>query len=156
MKKALVALLLTVGLSFAVTLPAAATPVGNEQPACGDLFGFTDEIVYHSDVTSPQNTVEATIHVNDVATCKDVTYTMYVTYVSGGKTRVRSLTLHGDGVNPFVSFLLANVFPDSGSVPCVYFESAKGNSIIDRAPDSGCITAVVDPTSSGGGGTPFT
>lgn len=149
MKKGFLALLLVVGLSFAVTLPAAATPVGNEQPACGDIT-FGDGF-YHV-LAPPENSVEGSILLA-APSCKDVSYTYYVTYLSGGNEKTKSQKIHGDGVSDFLQFSITNVISDTGTV-CVYFESAKGSNIIDRAPDSGCVTLLAD--TAPGGSSQFT
>jgi hypothetical protein len=150
MKKVLLALLVAVGFSLAAALPVGADPVGSNPPACGDIYAFKGDAVYHK-TSPPQNTVEDTIFVNADATCKDITYTMYVTYSAGGKEKIRSQSLHGNGVDFSLRFLISNVFPDGDSTPCVYFTSAKGNNIIDRVPDEGCDPAVLDSIGGGGG-----
>jgi hypothetical protein len=146
MRRALLALLLAAGLSLAAALPATADPVAENPPACGDVFGFEADIIYHQQ-SEPQNTVEGTIFTAEPS-CRNVAYTMYVTYLSGGKEKVKSLTVHGTG-DSFVQFLIRNVTPDAGSTPCVWFESVKGGTVIDRAPDEGCITANIDQSPGG-------
>jgi opacity protein-like surface antigen len=148
MKRVLLALLLAAGLSLAAALPATADPVGDEQPACGDVV--LGDAFYHFE-SEPQNTVEGSIFLAEPS-CKGVTYTFYVIYVSGGKEKVKSQTIHGDGESTLLFFLIPNVFPDTETV-CVYFETAKGNNVIDRAPDEdaepNCVTLARD---SGPGG----
>ena len=146
MKRVLFALLLATGLSLAVALPAVADPVGGEVPACGNI---TSGGAAYNETFEPQNTVLGSISLADVS-CKDVSYTMYVTYTSNGKEKTKSQTIHGDGVNEGLRFSIPNVSSDTGSV-CVYYETAKGTNVIDRAPDTGCIEVVHDDTNPPGG-----
>jgi hypothetical protein len=150
MKRVFLALLLATGLSLAVTLPAVADPVGGEQPACGDILSGG---AAYNDTVDPENTVVGSISLNSLSgevSCKDVSYTMYVTYTSNGKEKTRSQTIHGDDVNDVLFFSISNVSPDEGPV-CVYYETAKGNNVIDRAPNEGCVLVEPDADSSGGG-----
>jgi hypothetical protein len=148
MRRALLALLLAAGLSLAAALPATADPVGDEQPACGDIV--LGDAFYHQ-ASEPQNTVEGSIFLAEPS-CKDVRYTFYVVYVSDGKEKVKSQTIHGDGESSVLFFLIRNVFPDTDTV-CVYFETAKGNNVIDRGPnadaDPNCVTLVADTVPGG-------
>jgi hypothetical protein len=84
--------------------------------------------------------------------CKDVSYTLFVTYTSGGHEKVKSRTLKGDG-SDVIFFQINNVLADEGTQPCAYSETAKGNAVIDRAPDTGCV--LLPPDSSPGGGSPW-
>jgi hypothetical protein len=135
MRKVLLALLVATGVSLAATLPAVADPVGNEQPACGDITN--GGAGYHV-LSDPQQTVTGSILLA-APSCKDVSYTYFVTYISGGREKVKSQTVRGDGVSDFLSFQINNVLADEGTQPCVYYETAKGNSVIDRGPNEGCV-----------------
>jgi hypothetical protein len=150
MKRVFLALLLATGLSLAVTLPAFADPEGGEEPACGDIF---DGGATYTEINEPQNTVVGSISLADVS-CKDVSYTMYVTYISNEKLKTKSQTIHGDGVSETLRFSISNVSSDDLTV-CAYYETAKGTNVIDRAPDidrvPNCVTLVADPDSAGGG-----
>jgi hypothetical protein len=150
MKKAFVVLLVAIGVALAVTLPAGADPVGGEDPDCGDIIGGG---AFYNDTVDPENTVGGSISLNSLSgelSCKDVSYTMYVTYTSNARQKTKSQTIHGDGVNDVLFFSIANVSADGGPV-CVYYETAKGNNVIDRAPDEGCISVPPDDSSSPGG-----
>jgi hypothetical protein len=148
MKRALVALLLATGLSLAVALPAVADPVGNEQPACGDIIGGG---AAYNEASEPQNTVLGSISLLE-ASCINVSYTMYVTYTSNGKEKTKSQTIHGGGGEDptTLRFSISNVSSDDGTV-CVFYQTAKGQNVIDRAPDEGCRTLVADDTDPPGG-----
>lgn len=157
MKRAFLALLLAAGVSLAAALPATADPVGDEQPACGDLSFFADQVIFWKTLApegTPLNSVEGTVSLAEPA-CKNVKYTFYVSYISDGKEKVRSLTVHGDGESQIISFLVTKISPDEGSTPCVWFESARGSNVIDRAPDEGCVPTLVDPEDFGGGSSQF-
>jgi hypothetical protein len=147
MKRIFLAVLLATGLSLAVTLSAAADPVGNEQPACGNIIGGG---AFYHEATEPQNSVEGSISFAEPS-CKDVSYTMYVTYISDGKEKTKSQTIRGDGTTDFLFFNISNVSSDTHSV-CVYYETAKGNNVIDRAPDEGCVTVFADGIDPPAGG----
>jgi hypothetical protein len=146
MKKVLLALLLATALSLGITVSAAGDPVGNEQPACGNIMN--GGAGYHV-LGDPQQTVTGS-DVLAAPSCKDVSYTLYVTYIADGREKVKSVTLKGDGVSDFIFFQINNVLADEGTQPCAYSEAAKGNSVIDRAPDTGCV--LLPPDSSPGGG----
>jgi hypothetical protein len=146
MKRVLLALVLATASALAITLHAAADPVGNEQPACGDIIN--GGAGYHV-LSEPQQTVTGS-DVLAAPSCKNVTYTLYVTYIADGREKVKSVTLKGDGVSDFIFFQINNVLADAGTQPCAYSETAKGNSVIDRAPDTGCV--LLPPDSSPGGG----
>jgi hypothetical protein len=147
MKRLFLALLLATGLSLAVTLTAVADPVGNEEPACGNIISGG---AAYFETFEPQNTAFGSITLA-APSCKDVSYTMYVTYISGGKEKTKSQTIRGDGESDFLRFTIPNVSSDTGTV-CVYFETTKGNNVIDRAPDEGCRTVIADDTNPPAGG----
>jgi hypothetical protein len=148
MRRVLLALLLAAGLSLTVTLSAVADPVGNEEPACGNIIGGG---AAYNETFEPQNTVLGSLTLA-APSCKDVSYTMYATYISGGKEKTKSQTIHGDGVTDAgLRFSIPNVSSDTGTV-CVWYETAKGNSVIDRAPDTGCVTVVADSEEPPAGG----
>jgi hypothetical protein len=144
MKKALLALLLATALSLGITVSAAGDPVGNEQPACGDITN--GGAGYHV-LSDPQQTVTGS-DLLAAPSCKDVSYTLFVTYTSGGHEKVKSRTLKGDG-SDVIFFQINNVLADEGTQPCAYSETAKGNAVIDRAPDTGCV--LLPPDSQPGG-----
>ena len=148
MKRLLLALVLATAASLAITLQAGADPVGNEQPACGDITN--GGAGYHV-LSDPQQTVTGS-DLLAAPSCKDVSYTLFVTYTSGGHEKVKSVTVKGDGVSDFISpavFQINNVLADEGTQPCAYSETAKGNAVIDRAPDTGCV--LLPPDSQPGG-----
>jgi hypothetical protein len=148
MKRVLLALVLATASALAITLHAAADPVGNEQPACGNI---TDGGAGYHLLSEPQQTVTGS-DVLAAPSCKDVSYTLYVTYTSGGREKVKSVTVKGDGVTDFISpslFQINNVLADAGDFPCAYSETAKGNSVIDRAPDTGCVPLTPDAQPGG-------
>jgi hypothetical protein len=149
MRKVLWALLLATALSLAVTVSAAGDPVGNEQPPCGDIVN--GGAGYHV-LSEPQQTVTGS-DLLAAPSCKDVSYTLFVTYTTGGREKVKSQTLKGDGVSDFIFFQINNVLADEGTEPCAYSETTKGNNVIDRAPDTGCVPLPVD--SSPGSSNPW-
>ena len=86
--------------------------------------------------------------------CEKYTYTLYVEDDVDGQTRTISTSVSGDGTSSLLLVDLAYVAGD-GDV-CVYLTSSNTvqNTIkvLDRAPDSGCITLQVGQTSGGAGG----
>jgi hypothetical protein len=89
------------------------------------------------------------------ATCKNVQYTLTVTYLSDGKTKTKDQTIKGDDVSTTLHFQLNNVVADGGGNGSVCVSTTTGSGVgkpYDVAPDPGCVTISAD--SSGGGGTP--
>lgn len=142
----LLALLVCGTLALGATTAVAEDP-GTVQPACADI---TDGSAFYHVNTDPANTVQGTIFLA-APSCKDVTYTVTVSYLSGGKTKVKTLSFKGNGVDDFLRFTVPNVSSDNGVV-CVSFSTSKGTKVYDNAPDSGCVPVAED---SGPAGSPF-
>jgi hypothetical protein len=142
----LLALVICGALAFTAA-SGVAEPEGTVQPACADI---TDGSAFYHVNTDPANTVQGTIFLA-APSCKDVTYTVTVSYLSGGKTKVKTLSFKGNGVDDFLRFTVPNVSSDDGTV-CVSFSTSKGSKVYDTAPDSGCVPVAED---SGPAGSPF-
>jgi hypothetical protein len=147
MKRLTLLALLVCGALALTATPAVAEEPGTVQPACADI---TDGSAFYHVQTDPTNTVTGTIFLA-APSCKDVTYTVTVSYLSGGKTKVKTYSVKGNGVDDFIRFTVPNVSSDDGVV-CVSFSTSKGNNVYDLAPDSGCVPIAED---SGPAGSPF-
>jgi hypothetical protein len=113
-------------------------------PPCGDI---KMDFFYSTDGT--------TVSVNlftPVATCTFVTYTLVVD--SSPATDPVSAQGDGDAAlgadGDFV--VLSTSVNDSDNTICIYSQSTIASHVIDRAPDTGCIT--LHPGDTGGGSLP--
>lgn len=140
--------------TFAAALALAATAalvgasgvsaVDAKGPPCGDI---KMDFFYSTDGT--------TVSVNlltPVATCTFVTYTLVVD--SSPATDPVSAQGDGDAAlgadGDFVA--LSTSVNDSDNTICIYSQSTIASHVIDRAPDTGCIT--LHPGDTGGGSLP--
>jgi hypothetical protein len=140
--------------TFAAALALAATAalvgasgvsaVDAKGPPCGDI---AMDYAYSGDAT----TASANLF-TPVASCTFVTYTLVVE--SSPATDPVSATgddsaFFQDGTDVVT---LSTAVSDSDSEICVYSQSTIASHVIDRAPDTGCIT--LHPGDTGGGSLP--
>jgi hypothetical protein len=137
--------------TFAAALAVAATAalvgaggvsaVDAKGPPCGDI-----KMDYFYSSTGTSVTVDL---FTPVASCTNVTYTLVV----DSSPPTAPVDAQGDGDaalgqdGDFVE-LTTNV-SDSDNTICIYSQSSIGNHVIDRSPDTGCITLHPGDTSGG-------
>jgi hypothetical protein len=134
-----IAAVLAVAATAAVVGASGVGAVDAKGPPCGDI---AMDYFYSGDGTS--------VSVNlftPVASCTNVKYTLYV---------ISPVSMQGDGTAAFtdgtdVVSLTASV-SDADNTICIYSGSSIAGHVIDRAPDTGCIT--LHPGDSSGGSLP--
>jgi hypothetical protein len=145
---------LTAAFALAVALPAGADPKGGVQPACADI---TDASASYWDANSPgppANTVTGRAK-TAAPTCKNVDYTLWIAYASGGVLMQAQTTSSGNGMSfngtgLVVFSSITGVVADGASgtqTVCVRFTSSRGrgDNVYDWAPDgSAKVTPYVD------------
>jgi hypothetical protein len=152
MKRITGATLATLAAAFSLSVVAYASHTGDTEtvtPACADIAGAGFSLT--SGVLGGSVSIDDAA-LEPVASCSSVTYTVYATWTTpGGKTLVRRESRQGDDVNEFVAGYSIRV-PGNLTFVCVYVESTTSSgSVLDRAPNSGCINE--GPGAPGGGGT---
>ena len=144
MKARTFAAVLFVAATAALVGASGVGAVDAKGPPCGDI---AMDYFYSGDGTS--------VSVNlftPVASCTNVTYTLVV----DSSPPTAPVSARGDGNaalgqdGDFVA--LSTGVSDSDNTICIYSQSSIGNHVIDRAPDTGCIT--LHPGDSSGGSLP--
>jgi hypothetical protein len=133
-----VLLLAVLGVSFSVlAAPAVADNSGTGCIAAGgaDIIGAS--VSYDTDLQPTPDTVTGGPR-TATASCKDVTFTMFVVGydTSGNSTGILGTARSKGSEFSFVGQL--NVLPITAPYVCVYFTSTKGSNVYDIAPDSMC------------------
>ena len=144
MKGRRIAAVLAVAATAALVIGSGAGAVDAKGPPCGDI---KLDAFYSGDGT----TAGANLF-TPVATCTNVTYTVFI----DSSPATAPVSAQGDGVadlgaqGDFVA--LSTSVSDSDSTICIYSQSTIGGHVIDRAPDTGCVT--LHPGETGGGSLP--
>ena len=147
MRGRVLAIAAAAALALAAAVPASGAGAGDAEPACADIT--TGSAAY--DPATATVTGSAT---TASASCRGVVYTIFVEYVSDGRTMLRRAVIAGDDDALFGEegdlvgvFTLHGVFADA-EVVCVSFTSSRGLDVYDYAPDAGCVP--VGPGAPGG------
>lgn len=144
MKARTFAAVLFVAATAALVGASGVGAVDAKGPPCGDI---AMDYFYSGDGTS--------VSVNlftPVASCTNVTYTLVV----DSSPPTAPVSAQGDGNaalgqdGDFVA--LSTGVSDSDNTICIYSRSTIASHVIDRAPDTGCIT--LHPGDTGGGSLP--
>ena len=147
MKKLAVFAALGAALALAIGGYSLAAPGKDYSgPKCTDFSGgFGDG---YTTGGGTEAFVNWTITVS-VPSCKTADYTLNV--INGATFTVTSQTLAGNG-SQVLSFSI-DIGPASSapSTVCIYATSQNGNSIADRAPDSGCVPLQLNGAPAGQG-----
>lgn len=146
MRRIALAAAVATGLALGVSLPAFATHGGDAHPECADIIGGT--VVYHTSATEPANSVTGSLE-TFAPSCRNVRYTIFISYTTNGVPQVDSDTVGGNGTNVVTGFEIKGVVADGDAV-CFYTTSRRGQTQFDVAPNSGCIAAAVDASPGGG------
>lgn len=154
--KKLLALLLLVVIALALAASGALADHGDAKPKCADLI--------NADFHYESNKSAANVNLDTLtASCKSVTYTLYVLDEPADPTPIATVSARGDGEafyttgdqagRDLVQLSTPVSDPDDDQV-CMYATSSNNNDASnqrDRIPDTGCVTVVA----GGSGGTPF-
>ncbi len=122
------AVLLVAGLAAGVAL---AAPNDVRGPKCADII---DGDPYYSGTTAGAYIYLA------AASCKNITYTLYVLDEESGNIYTTSMV--GDGSSTAGQFILelsTAVTSDADGNVCIWAETSNKGRVLDRAPDEGCI-----------------
>jgi hypothetical protein len=157
MRKVFLALVLVAATALAVGLPAAADPTGDATPACADIIpsgsaSFASPSGDEDPTLNGPGTVSASFEVaGNVEDCSSVTYALTVSWGTGSATKVRVDTSPSAAAGPFVGVFSVKVPAGVPSV-CAFVTTSSGSTVLDRSPDTGCLTLVANAGSPGGGG----
>lgn len=136
-----IALILSVivGAGILLSAPAVADDADVRGPSCSDIVDGTGSF----DGSTVNFTVETAR-----ASCRGITYTLFVTDVScpqefgpcldGTAPLVASQVARGNRTTE-VTFIVDAVSSDGDDRVCLYVTSSAGLRVFDRAPDSGCM-----------------
>jgi hypothetical protein len=143
MKRIALSAFVVAALAMSASLPAFATHGGDAHPECADIIGGT--VVYNT----AQNTVTGSLE-TFAPSCRNVRYTIFISYTTNGVAQTDSATLGGNRTNFVTGFEITGVDADNDAV-CFYTTARRGKTVFDTAPDSGCVAAAVDASPGGGG-----
>lgn len=153
----LLALLPLAAIALAVAVSGALADHGDvARPACADIrnadFGYSESKIVTGNIET------------DAASCKSITYTLFVLDEPGDAAALQTPSTRGDGDAFFTTgsqaghdlVTLTTSSGDDDNQVCLYVTTSKGgnagmNQLIDRTPDTDCVLVQV----GGVGGTPF-
>lgn len=144
MTRALVIALL--GMLSVAAPVAADTDVPPEQ-ACADFEAENPADQDPSSAAYFEGTVRALLYTAG-ASCRNAKFTLYI-LDSDGVTLLATQTVHGNGEKNYVTFKVNNISGTNDEV-CVYAESIRRNTVVDRAPDNGCVPLFLDESPGSG------
>ncbi len=148
-----IGIILALALLAISAIPAAAG-ARDGGPSCGDILALGDKgSSLGTRVTYDASGVIGTQLELDAPSCEKYTYTFYVLDEVGGTSIELSTSRLGNGAD----HLALNIAYDSpDNTVCVYatssFINKSGEKVLDRAPDSGCVTLVEGQSFAPAGG----
>ena len=141
---------LTPWLIAALLLMLAVSPAVAKGPKCADLRSTNAAGTLNSRASFDGATDEvAGQFFLGAASCRTITYTLYILDDEGDATPIAQASVQGSGTNP-VEIFVSDVTPGDSDV-CAYVVTSRGKNTFDRAPADGCVILLDDGSSPGGG-----
>lgn len=137
-----VSLAVTAALAAAVLVAGVSSARGESGPTCADITGETHGPTNFFDATTGRGTLNVRLSTASGGACKQVTYTLVISGVTGTPIVVSQKGSSDFTVN----------YSDTDNKVCISATAASsGGHVYDAAPDAGCLE-IVSGTTGGGSG----